>query len=92
MRQKQQPIEVSSYGSRRCGPIVITTSSRELVGVALRMIAQLMFSMRFILQWLVSERARASVVPEVFWYFGCVGGLMLLCYAIYRMDPVFVVG
>jgi lipid-A-disaccharide synthase-like uncharacterized protein len=74
------------------GRFVITTPSRELVWVALGMIAQLMFSMRFILQWLVSERARASIVPEVFWYFSCVGGLMLLCYAVYRMDPVFVVG
>lgn len=51
-----------------------------------------MFSMRFILQWIASERARRSIVPEVFWYFSFAGGAMLLAYAIYRVDPVFILG
>ncbi len=54
--------------------------------------AQLMFSMRFIVQWIASERAQQSIVPEVFWYFSFAGGLMLFCYAIYRVDPVFILG
>ncbi len=51
-----------------------------------------MFSMRFIIQWIASERARASIVPEAFWYFSFCGGLMLFIYAIHRMDPVFILG
>ena len=51
-----------------------------------------MFSMRFIIQWIASERARKSIVPEVFWYFSFAGGAMLLAYAIYRGDPVFILG
>ena len=55
-------------------------------------LAQLMFSMRFIVQWIASERARRSIVPETFWYFSLVGGAMLFAYAIYRLDPVFMLG
>ncbi len=53
---------------------------------------QALFSMRFIVQWLASERARRSVVPVVFWYFSLGGGILLLVYALYREDPVFVFG
>jgi lipid-A-disaccharide synthase-like uncharacterized protein len=68
------------------------TPATELVWLAIGLSAQVMFSMRFVLQWLASERARRSIVPEAFWYFSCAGGLMLLAYAIYRMDPVFILG
>ncbi len=54
--------------------------------------AQMMFMMRFIVQWLASERAGRSVVPIAFWYFSLAGGVMLLSYAVYRRDPVFVLG
>lgn len=54
--------------------------------------AQSMFSMRFIIQWIASERARQSIVPEAFWYFSFIGGLMLFIYALHRMDPVFIMG
>lgn len=64
----------------------------ELVWLAVGLAAQLMFSMRFIVQWVVTERARASVVPEMFWYFSFAGGVLLLSYAIYRLDPVFILG
>ncbi len=67
-------------------------STTELVWLAIGFIAQLMFSMRFILQWIASERAKRSIVPEVFWYFSLAGGAMLLAYAIYRFDPVFMLG
>ncbi|HWA44941.1 MAG TPA: lipid-A-disaccharide synthase N-terminal domain-containing protein [Hypericibacter adhaerens] len=53
---------------------------------------QAMFSLRFLLQWIVSERARRSVVPEIFWYFSVAGGMILLAYAIWRRDPVFILG
>ena len=67
-------------------------STTELIWLGVGLLAQLMFSMRFILQWIASERAKRSIVPEVFWYFSCAGGAMLLAYAIYRTDPVFILG
>ena len=69
-----------------------TTPTRELIWIAIGIIAQFMFSMRFVIQWIASEKARASIIPETFWYFSFVGGAMLLAYAIYRADPVFIVG
>jgi lipid-A-disaccharide synthase-like uncharacterized protein len=69
-----------------------TTSSTEIAWLTIGFVAQLMFSMRFIIQWLASERAKRSIVPETFWYFSFAGGLMLFAYAIYRTDPVFMLG
>ncbi|HWP48186.1 MAG TPA: lipid-A-disaccharide synthase N-terminal domain-containing protein [Candidatus Limnocylindrales bacterium] len=53
---------------------------------------QLMFSMRFIVQWIVSEKRKESVVPIQFWYYSLAGSLTLLLYAIHRKDPVFILG
>jgi lipid-A-disaccharide synthase-like uncharacterized protein len=53
---------------------------------------QLLFSARFLVQWLSSERAGRSVVPLAFWYLSLGGGFLLLLYAIYRRDPVFILG
>lgn len=53
---------------------------------------QLLFSMRFILQWLASEKIKRSIVPDVFWYFSLAGGIVLFLYAISRHDPVFMIG
>ena len=53
---------------------------------------QLLFTARFLVQWIASERARRSVVPIAFWYFSIGGGAILLAYAIYRADPVFIFG
>ncbi len=44
------------------------------------------------MQWIASERARQSIVPEVFWYLSFMGGALLFAYSIYRMDPVFILG
>jgi lipid-A-disaccharide synthase-like uncharacterized protein len=60
--------------------------------VVLGLVAQGCFTMRFLVQWLASERAGRSVIPMAFWAFSIAGGLMLLVYAIYRKDPVFIVG
>jgi lipid-A-disaccharide synthase-like uncharacterized protein len=49
-----------------------------------------MFTMRFIVQWIASERKKESVIPVSFWYLSLAGGLIVLLYAIYRMDPVFI--
>jgi len=69
-----------------------TTPTIELVWLGLGLVAQLMFSMRFLVQWIATERARASIIPETFWYFSFAGGVLLLAYAIYRLDPVFILG
>lgn len=55
-------------------------------------LGQLLFSMRFLLQWVQSERAKKSVIPVAFWYFSLGGSLVLLAYAIHRQDPVFILG
>ncbi len=54
--------------------------------------AQLMFSARFLVQWLASERAGKSIVPLLFWYLSIAGSALLLAYAIHRKDPVFILG
>jgi len=51
-----------------------------------------MFTLRFVVQWIASERAGHSVVPLAFWLFSIGGGLLLLVYALYRRDPVFIAG
>ena len=53
-------------------------------------IGQAMFTMRFVVQWIASEKRKESVIPVAFWYFSLGGGLILLAYAIRQMDPVFI--
>ena len=60
--------------------------------LAFGLVAQLFFTARFLVQWIASERAGRSIVPVAFWYFSVAGGIMLLAYAIYRVDPVFIAG
>ena len=60
--------------------------------VVLGLIGQAFFTMRFVVQWIASERARASVIPVSFWFFSIGGGLVLFIYALYRKDPVFIAG
>jgi len=67
-------------------------SPGELAWIGFGLFGQLMFSGRFLVQWIASEKARASVIPLAFWYFSMGGGVVLLSYAIYRMDPVFIMG
>lgn len=60
--------------------------------LAFGFLGQAFFSMRFLVQWIASERRKESVIPIHFWYFSIGGGLTLLTYAILRLDPVFIVG
>lgn len=60
--------------------------------VAIGFAGQALFSARFIIQWLASEKARRSIVPRAFWWFSLSGGMTLLAYAIHREDPVFIAG
>lgn len=65
---------------------------KETVWLIIGFIGQALFSARFIVQWIKSEREKKSVFPIAFWYFSIGGGITLLAYAIYRQDPVFIVG
>ena len=60
--------------------------------ILLGLVGQAVFSLRFLVQWIESERAGRSVVPESFWYLSIVGSMLLLVYAVWRRDPVFVLG
>lgn len=60
--------------------------------IAVGFLGQALFSGRFLVQWLTSERARRSIVPEAFWYLSIAGGVTLLAYAVHRRDPVFIAG
>ena len=53
---------------------------------------QALFSARVLVQGIASEKARRSIIPNAFWFFSIAGGTTLLAYAIYRQDPVFIVG
>lgn len=64
----------------------------ERVWLAFGLLGQIMFSMRFLVQWIQSERSGRSVVPVAFWYFSVAGGIALLIYAMHRLDPVFIIG
>lgn len=65
---------------------------KETIWLGIGFLGQAMFSMRFLIQWLQSERQRRSIIPVAFWYFSLLGGVTLLSYAIYRQDPVFILG
>jgi len=55
-------------------------------------LGQALFSMRFLIQWIYSERHKKSIIPKAFWYFSLAGGITLFSYAILRQDPVFIAG
>jgi len=55
-------------------------------------VGQALFTMRFVVQWIASERARKSVIPVAFWFFSIGGGVTLFGYALFIQDPVFILG
>ncbi len=62
------------------------------VWLTVGLIGQMIFSARFVVQWIHSERHRRSSIPMSFWYLSIVGAVILLCYALYMRDPVFIIG
>jgi len=66
----------------------MTTTYWLVVGFA----GQALFGMRFIIQWIISEKRGESVIPLPFWYLSIGGSLILLTYAIHKQDPVFIMG
>ena len=64
----------------------------EFWWVVFGLAGQLLFMGRFLVQWIASERERRSVIPIAFWYFSIGGAIILFTYAVYRKDPVFILG
>ena len=67
-------------------------TTTDLVWLGLGIFAQLMFSMRFLIQWITSEKEKKSVIPVAFWWFSLAGGVLLLAYGIRRGEPVIILG
>ena len=72
----------------RHSPSTATVQGWVLIGLA----GQGCFFLRFVVQWLASERAGRSLVPKAFWHLSIAGSLVILTYAIWRRDPVFIIG
>jgi lipid-A-disaccharide synthase-like uncharacterized protein len=60
--------------------------------LAFGLVAQMLFTARFLVQWISSERAGKSVVPMAFWFFSMGGGLMTLVYGVVKREPVIILG
>ena len=60
--------------------------------LAFGLVAQLAFAARFLVQWIVSERAGKSVVPMAFWFFSVAGGTMTLIYGLVKREPIIIFG
>ena len=67
-------------------------NSSEIIFLAIGFIGQFIFASRFIVQWIYSEKKGESYIPIIFWYLSIIGGLSLLVYAIFRKDPVIILG
>lgn len=64
----------------------------KTVWLVIGFLGQGLFTARFLVQWIYSEKKRKSLIPTAFWYFSMGGGVTLLAYAIHRKDPVFIAG
>ncbi len=60
--------------------------------IGLGLFAQFLFFLRFFVQWVASEKKGESTIPISFWYFSIAGSVLLLIYALYRKDVVFILG
>ena len=70
----------------------LATPTTELIWLSIGFAAQLLFSARFLVQWIATEKARASVIPETFWYFSFFGGDLVARLRCIHADPVFILG
>jgi lipid-A-disaccharide synthase-like uncharacterized protein len=64
----------------------------KAIWIGVGFFGQGLFTGRFLIQWICSEKKRKSIIPTAFWYFSLAGGVTLLAYAIHRNDPVFIAG
>ncbi len=71
---------------------IYSLSTTEITFLLIGFIGQGLFASRFIFQWIYSEKKGESYIPIIFWYLSIFGGLGLLTYAIFRKDPVIIIG
>ena len=69
-----------------------TLSNTEIIFLTIGFLGQGLFASRFIVQWIYSEKKGVSYIPIIFWYLSIFGGVGLLIYAIFRKDPVIILG
>ncbi len=67
-------------------------STYETIFLIIGFLGQGLFASRFIVQWIYSEKKGESHIPLIFWYLSILGGIGLLTYAIFRKDPVIILG
>jgi lipid-A-disaccharide synthase-like uncharacterized protein len=67
-------------------------SNYEMMWVGIGFVGQSLFFSRWLLQWFVSERKAESQIPVSFWYMSLIGSVIVLAYAIHKIDPVFIAG
>jgi len=67
-------------------------SQLEIIFLIIGFVGQGLFASRFIVQWILSEKIGKSYIPTIFWYLSILGGIGLLTYAIFRKDPVIIIG
>jgi len=71
---------------------IYSLESNELFFLLVGFVGQSIFASRFIVQWIYSEKRGESSIPIIFWYLSIIGGVSLLVYAIFRKDPVIILG
>ena len=71
---------------------ILSLSRIEIIFLIIGFVGQGLFASRFIVQWIYSEKNKESTIPVVFWYLSIFGGIGLLTYAIFRKDPVIILG
>jgi len=67
-------------------------STEEMVWLGIGFFGQSLFFSRWLLQWFVSEKKAESQIPVSFWYMSLAGSVIVLAYAIHKIDPVFIAG
>ena len=67
-------------------------SNADVLWLVIGLLGQCLFMMRFIVQWIHSERHQKSLIPVSFWYLSLAGGLIVLAYGIHKLDPVIILG
>ena len=71
---------------------ILSLTNIELIFLIIGFTGQALFASRFVIQWIYSEKIGRSSIPLIFWYLSIFGGICLLVYAIFRQDPVIIVG
>jgi lipid-A-disaccharide synthase-like uncharacterized protein len=72
--------------------VILDYSGETGIWLFIGLISQIFFFLRFLIQWVISEKYAQSIIPVSFWYLSIIGALGLLSYALYRRDPVFIIG